>query len=373
MPKTKQILTKAELKMLTYIFLFQPIDKSLLRLVGNNYDFAGRIVKSLLLKHYIEETFISADYNKNEPVIQITKQGEDIFLYYYPLPVPLIEQNRNKIKGDENKYRQYKLSSVILIFSQICPEYCQQFVKLEKSLQCNSDVLYQTLEFRKNKFPFIVTNREFRDMDDYNLRKITATRSNGVAVTEKEIFTLYNHNRKKMRSHGDFEDKFKLYIETVFPNKTQSAIHFGKSYKAANDTILKTSFQKKSSFILSNDLYHHNYYVPLTVPGARQLEIYFIKDSREKIKSEILTSDEISAARNTIYDGEAGEKIIYLGFHCDISEIERLFYLLATVKQGSLLDIYCFDHQRLFYENLFENKAHIIPLSISEIFSVIKK
>lgn len=373
MPKAKQVLTKAELKMLTYIFLFQPIDKSLLRLTLSNYDFAGRIVKSLFDKHYISETLILSEHNKKEPVIQVTREGEDIFLYYFPLPNSLIERNKNKIKGDENKYRQYKLSSVILMFSRICPSYPNMFVELEKSLNNKSNPLYSALDSRSTEIPFIITNRELRDCDDYNLRKITATRANGVAVTDEETFVLYNHNRKRMRIHGDFEEKFKLYTEIIFPNKKQSAIHFGKSYKVAIDTILKTSFKNRATFILTNDIYYNNFYVPLTVPGAKQMELYFIKDSRKKISSEILTSNEILTAQNTIYDGEAGNNIIYLGFHCDISEIERLFYLLETVKQDSFLNIYCFEHQKQFYENIFNNRARIIPLSISEIFSAIKK
>lgn len=372
-PKAKQTLTKGEQKLLFFLFLFQPADKSLLRLVGNNYDFTGRQISSLFQKGYIEEITISPQYGKKEKVIQLTSLGTKIILPSVQLSSSLIQKNKNKIKGDENKYRQYKLTSLIELFAPIFPTYCSQFLNLENNLSGSNPNIEKESENRASKGPFLLTSREIRDMDEYNLRKITSTRSQGVAVAENSIYILYNHNHKRMRSHGDFEEKFHIFTENNFPFKNISALHFGKSFKPAIDTLFKTNLNGRENFIMTKSIFQNHYFVPLTKNGSDQLQIYLIPDFRDRIKQSILLPDEISGGQNFVYDGiaENGD-ILYLGFECNVSEIEKVIYSMQMQKQNTGIRIYCFEHQANFYRQIFKEKDTIIyPLKVNEVISSI--
>ena len=371
MPKSKQILTNGEQKLLFFLFLFQPADKSLLRLIGNNYDFTGRQIHSLLSKGYIEQITISPKYSKRETVIQLTSLGTKIILPLVQVSETLIQKNRNKLKGDDNKYRQFKLTSLIEIFYPTFSNYQSQFIDLEHCLEVKPYEIEKEIEKRNKNNNFLLTSREIRDMDEFNLRKITSTRSQGVAIAKNNVYILYNHNHKKMRSHGDFEEKFHLFTENLFPQKEISALHFGRSFKPAIDTLLKTNIAGRENFIMTKSIFKNHYFVPLTKNGAEQLKIYFIPNFREKIKEKILLPEEISKVHNLFYDGEAENgDIIYLGFECNISEIEKVIYSLQTLKQNSGVRIFCFKHQEFFYKQIFNQEQSIIyPLGVEEVLS----
>ena len=339
MPKNPQQLTRGEHKLLFFLFLFQPADKSLLRLVGNNYDFTGRQIASLLKKGYIEELTIKPKYGVNEKVICLTPDGEKLISSLSKISPSLIRNTKNRIKGDENKYRQFKLTSIIEMFAPIFPDFIDSFIKFEENIMNNKTKGGQ--EIQKRETPFLITSREIRDMDEYNLRKITATRSQGIAVSKDAVFILYNHNHRKMKGHGDFEEKFHLYTELLFPEKQISALHFGRSYKPALDTLFKTGIARRERFIMSKSIFQNHYFVPLTSNGAKQLQTYFIPNFKKKVSANILLPEEASRATNLPYDGEADNgDIIFIGFHCNISEIENVLYTMQTVKRNSNIIIY---------------------------------
>lgn len=371
MPKSKQILTNGEQKLLFFLFLFQPADKSLLRLIGNNYDFTGRQIRSLLSKGYIEQITILPKYGKKEAVIQLTSLGTKTISPLVQVSETLIQKNRNKLKGDDNKYRQFKLTSLIEIFYPTFSNYQSQFIDLEHCLEVKPYEIEKEIEKRNKNNSFLLTSREIRDMDEFNLRKITSTRSQGVAVAKNNVYILYNHNHKKMRSHGDFEEKFHLFTENLFPQKEISALHFGRSFKPAIDTLLKTNIAGRENFIMTKSIFKNHYFVPLTKNGAEQLKIYFIPNFREEIREKILLPEEISKVHNLFYDGEAENgDIIYLGFECNISEIEKVIYSLQTLKQNSGVRIFCFKHQEFFYKQIFDQEQSIIyPLEVEEVLS----
>lgn len=371
MPKSQQLLTRGEQKLLFFLFLFQPADKSLLRLVGNNYDFTGRQISSLFRKGYIEKITIKPKYGSSEKVICLTQTGFKLISSLSQISPSLIRNNKNRIKGDENKYRQFKLTSLIEMFLPIFPDYINSFISLEENLRDSKTTIEK--EILNRQIPFIVTSREIRDMDEHNLRKITATRSQGIAVSQDTAFILYNHNHKKMKSHGDFEEKFHLYTELLFPQKQISALHFGRSYKPALDTLFKTGISQREKFIMSKGIFQDHYFVSLTSSGAQQLQIYFIPNFKEKIRSNILLPEEISKAVNLPYDGEADNgDIIYIGFECNISEIENVIYSSQTVKRNSNIVIYCFKHQEYFYKQVFGENTTIYPLSVAEVLNSIQ-
>lgn len=370
MPKSKQLLTRGEQKILYFLLLFQPADKSLLRLVGNNYDFTGRQISSLFHKGYIEEISIKPKYCSSEKVICLTQSGFKLISTLSQISNLLIRNNKNRIKGDENKYRQFKLTSVIEMFTPIIPNYSEQFINLEQKIEINKEIIEN--EILNRQIPYLITNREIRDMDEHNLRKITATRSQGFAISNNDAFILYNHNHKRMKGHGDFEEKFHLYTELLFPQKQISAIHFGRSYKPALDTLFKTNISQRENYIMSKSIFYNHYFVPLTSNGAQQLKIYFIPNFKSKIKSKILLPDEISKANNLSYDGETEDgNIIFLGFECNIPEIENVIYSLQTVKKNSSVIIYCFNHQEYFYKQIFGSNAIIYPLRVADVINSI--
>ena len=370
MPKSQQVLTRGEQKLLFFLFLFQPADKSLLRLVGNNYDFTGRQISSLFNKGYIEEIIIKPKYGSKEKVVCLTQQGYRIILSLSQVSPLLTYNNKNRIKGDENKYRQFKLTSLIEMFIPIFPNYPELFINLEKEIENNRTTIEQLTT--NNQTPCLITSRELRDMDEHNLRKITATRSQGLAVSQDSVFILYNHNHKKMKSHGDFEEKFHLYTELLFPNKQISALHFGRSYKPALDTLFKTSISQRERFIMSKNIFQNHFFVPLTSKGAQQLMIYFISNFRKKVRSSILLPSEVANTNNLPYDGETERgDLLYLGFECNISEIENVLYSLQTVKKYSSIIVYCFNHQEYFYKQIFGKNLTVYPLSVADVLSSI--
>lgn len=372
MPKSQQLLTRGEQKLLFFLFLFQPANKSLLRLVGNNYDFTGRQISSLFSKGYIEEVLIKPKYGLSEKVICLTQSGFKLISSLSQVSDSLTRNNKNRIKGDENKYRQFKLTSIIEMFMPIFPNYSEQFINLEQEIEINKKTIGD--EILNKQTPYLITSREIRDMDEHSLRKITATRSQGFAISSETAFILYNHNHKRMKSHGDFEEKFHLYTELLFPQKQISALHFGRSYKPALDTLFKTNISQRENYIMSKSIFYNHYFVPLTSNGAQQLKIYFIPDFKNKIKSSILLPSEISKTSNLPYDGETEDgNIIYLGFECDIPEIENVLYSLQTVKKNSSVIIYCFNHQEHFYRQVFGENTTIYSLRVADVVNSIQK
>lgn len=374
MPKSKQSITKTEKQLLKYIFLFQPVNKALLRLIGANYDFTGRVISSLITKGLVENITIKATHEKKENALQLSDSGYRLILPYITISDTLLYKNKNRIKGDDNKYRQYKLSSVISMFGPLFGDYTEQFLDMEHRLEYKLFPIEQEIEKRKKEHPngFILTNREIRDMDEYNLRKVTATRSNGIAISNDSCYLLYNHNHKRMRSHGDFENKFKTYMEMTLPNNKISSIHFGRSYKPAIDTLFKTSISQRETFIMSQSCHENTFFVPLTHNGAQQLKLYFIPKVKEQIAGILLEKKEMDRAHNTPYDGEAENgDIIFLGFECDIQNIERIIYILNTIKAESEVTVFCFSHQQEFYKQVFKNRATILPLAPAELFKEI--
>lgn len=374
MSKVKQSLSKGEQRLLFFLYIFQPADKHLLRLVGNNYDFTGRQISSLLKKKYIEQIEIRPKYEKRETVIQLTSTGENIVKKLSLLSSTFERSNKNKIKGDNNKYRQYKLSSIIEMFAykNLFPYYIDDFINFEHKIEFKPIDIKTEIKNRSKNNNCFLSIREIRDLDEYNLRKITATRSQGVAVSQQKAYLIYNHNHRKMRSHGDFEDKFHIYNELLFPDKQINAIHFGKSFKPAYDTLFKTSIAQRENFIMSKSIFLNHYFVPLTENGAKQLQVYFIPNFQQEIENNIILQSEKDRAINLPYNGEAenGEPI-YLGFECNISEIERVIYSMETFKKDSHIKIYCFKHQVGFYQKIFGDKATIYSLEVDEVISVL--
>lgn len=361
---------------LFFIFSCQLVDKKLMRVVGKNYDWSGRKIRTLLEHGYIEEIQLDKPYK--EKCLQITDKGFQYLSRFLQVEESVYKKMRTRIKGDINKYRQYKLGMTIQMLSRYFPEYCSEYISLETMLSNHQEIdMMEEIQGRKENNDyndFFVSLKELRDMDAYGLKKLTATRAQGIIELAGNRYAVYNHNHKRMKSRGDFEEKFKDFFHLLFQQSPSGAIHFGRSYKVALDTIFKTTIKQRSGYILTKDIYEKNFFVPLTSSGSEQLMLYTIPNFREKIRAEMLHESEIERAKNTYYDGVDDEdRILYIGFECDISEIERILHTLETVKIASDIVVYCLPHQRSFYQTTFADRATIKTLTVEDICEVLKQ
>ena len=366
------MINKVQLEILKFIFSFQYVNKSLLRLIGKSYDYNGRVVKSLFSNGLIEEIEINSPYKQRAVVI--TSKGIEYIKNEFQIEEDVLEIMKERVKGDEKKYRQYKLGTTMQMFYQFFPNFIDQFLKVEEKSAFNiSTSLEDEINARKKSAAnnFLITLKEMRDMDEYGLRKLTSTRAQGVVEFNNNLYAIYNHNKKRMKGHGDFEEKFVDYIESTFDEEIEGSINFAKSYQLVLDTFYKTPIKQRSNYILTKGIYKREFFVPLTYSGAKQMQIYNIKNFRNRVKTAILTDAEISAAQNAFYDGADDGHIFFLGFECDIIEIEKMLHLIETLAISLDIVIYCFPHQAHFYKTLFEDRAEINTLTIDQIVTTI--
>lgn len=359
---------------LFFLFISQLADKKLMRNIGDNYDFAGRKVKSLLDQGILEECKINKPFNSS--YIQLSKKGIQTFLSTYNLDKNIFDKMRSRIKGDENKYRQLKLGMTLQMLYKYFPEYCHEYLELETFLLKERTSIKDEIIRRKQRSEygeFLITSKEMRDIDEYNLKKITSTRAQGIFEFNSNRFVIYNHDKKRMKCHGDFEEKFKDYFYLIFNEAPTGSINFGRSYKIPLDTLFKTTLKQRSQYIITKDIYDKNFFVPLNSSGVKQLMLYTIPDFRNKIRDELLLKEETERVKNVIYDGvDENDNIIYIGFECDITEIEKMQHILDTIKIASNLIVYCLPNQVDFYKKVFENRAIIKVLTVEEICEVLK-
>ena len=60
--------------------------------------------------------------------------------------------------------------------------------------------------------------------------------------------------------------------------------------------------------------------------------------------------------------------IVYLGFECDINELQRIYDNMETIRVRSNIIIYCFPHQVLLYKTLFADRADIRIVPAESVF-----
>ena len=366
-------LTKTETDFLNYICLYHLVDKSLMRLIGYNYDYSGRTIKKLITEDYIEEITVK-HLREKESFIRLTNKGLSFLFSNSKSLYELYKKTAAHYSGSQRQLHQLRGNVIIQILHPIFPFYDDLYLKhLSDNLdnKLNTSVANE-IQKRKTVFgqnSFLISVKEIRDLDKYGLRNITGTRCRGLVDFGTGVFALYNQNRRRMKTRNDFERKMRDYIECSLDLHLVGCIDFGRSFKPARDTLLKTSYKQRSQFLMTRNDYENHYFVPLTKNGSEQLKIFKIKDFREKCRKLILYEKEIELGKNMIYDGkDEHNDILYLGFECNITEIEKLMHTMNTVCVASGLKIYCFPFQSGFYKSIFSN-AQIIPVEINQILN----
>lgn len=356
--------------------------RQLLRCLGYSYDFTGRIINRLLENDFIDIKELEKPFN--EKYITLTKKGEKYIYEKYPEYKTALRSLNKKIKGQENKNRQFKIACVMEMLNSFFPNHIYQFLKIQNGAAVNKEQSYNKddkyaklrseIENRKieNKNGYLLLTREIRDIDDANLKNLTSARAVGLMNLGQKDFVIYNHNKKKMRSYGDFEERYSFFVENLLEKPIENSICFMRSYSPLINSLINTEPINESTYILNKKVYANQYCVPLTYQGLQQLKLFEIKNFRERVRNKLLSKNEINRAHMTIYDGisEAGN-LIFLGFECNFNEIETIMNNMHTIHIDKNIQIFCFPHQAILYEELFGNRADINIIDMNTILKYI--
>ncbi len=363
-------------EILFFLYNIQVGDRKLLRSIGNNYDFTGRRITDFLDNSLVKVSELPKKYS--EKYIMLTEEGEKFIFKNFDIDPAVHKQLKLRSKGSGNKYRTLKLGMSLTALYKYFPEWCFNYQSLEKRISAKQPIDFKD-EIAKRKSSnnysdFLFTTRELRDIHSHRLKNISATRAQGVFTFGDKLFVFFNHNRKRMRKSGEYEEKFKDYVFQTFEEYPENAIHFGRSFKVALDTFNKSNKMLQTQLIIDSTNYQNNYYVPLTHQGVNQLMVYTIPDFKTKISEAILTEKEILGAKNTAFDGRTDDDtFIYFGFECNLSEIKSIYYSLDTIYVSNDIVIYCFPHQSEFYKKLFGDRCFIKILTVEDIVDVLKE
>jgi len=160
--------------------------------------------------------------------------------------------------------------------------------------------------------------------------------------------------------------KYIDYVSWLLHDNDLSLIVFAKSYKVALDTI-HTPREKRSRFLLGSHLYKKQFYIPLVSGGAKQLDIYAMPHFRATAREALLDDNDIKRARNLIYDGQTESRdAIFLGFECELKEMQKIYDIHSTIRIHSKIIVYCFPWQSKFYHDLFGDRCELKVVSYEE-------
>lgn len=356
-----------------------------------SYDNTGRKINQMIKDNILIENTI-----EDVRTISLSKDAKRELELKYKIPSKINSINREKTKAKKNKFRQVKLAMTLEMINHLIPQYIDEYLSFEKK---NLEEQELTIQSRKNKIEKIrneiflreqrssnfkncwfISLREIRSLDSAKLHNIPSTRVQGIFHTPTGDYSLYNHYKKRMKNYGNFEEVFIQSAEEFCDKPLDGAIHFASSYQVLLNTFLKTSDKQLNSYILTSLHYPKQFFVPLTYEGSRQLLIYTINDFNEKVSEALFLPDEISNARNSIFDAysKKQKRVSYLGFECDFNQLDILYNNIATLYSDMEIEIYCFPHQAYFYEQLFKNysnvKFKVIALeNILKFFNIDKK
>lgn len=360
-----------EYKILKYIYLTVLPIKSLMRSIGYSYDSSGRIVSRLIKRGYIKE--LTIDGTK---ILHITDIGLNEIKKHNDFDENFYKTSQARIKGIDGKRRQIRLSSVLQILNSYLPNSTsvlttQQPTQSTTTYRRSDKIknIQKEISRRSEAGNWYISTREMREIDETGLKNIASPRALGILhLSEVGDFVTYNHYGKRMKMYGSFDIKYKMFAEELLKKPINGSLHFGRSYKIMLDSLLKTNSKLRSVCLLSSMIYDKQYFIPLTNEGKKQLEIYTVKNFREKIRSALIKSSERELAIGSIYDGiKSNGDLIYIGFECEYNSIESLLEQESYRKTENKLAIYCFPHQALFYETVFKGRCKISIIKTEDI------
>lgn len=370
---------KTKHEILKMIYALQIPDKALMRSVGYSYDWTGRIINELLEDKCVK----SVEIDRIPRAISLTNKGYGMLQEKIAINDGVRKKLKERVKGDNNKLRQYRIATTVQMLNSYIPEYIDDFLLYEKRIDDHLDTIDGVLnrqskiekyraEFeRRRKLDkqgrFFITVREMRELDEDNLKNIQSPRALGFLHLEGGNFVVYNSLKNRIRTYGEFDMLYKELIEEITDNSLQGSITFATTNKVFIDSI-NSNINEKQFFTLSNRLFKKAYYVVLDSNGCQQLYVYTKPDFRKQVAIGLFESEDIKRAENTIYDAiDSFSNISYLGFECDYNEVETLKMNAETIHLNRGLSIYCFPHQVKLYSAIFGDRATILQVEIEAV------
>ena len=367
---------------LLFIAASQLPQRQVLRCLGYSYDFTGRIINRLIEKDLIE--IKTLDKPHEEKYICLTDKGHKYIEGKFPEYKNAFKKIKKRIKGQDNKNRQFKIACIMAMLNSFFPEHIHQYLSLEngeavqKGTPYNIEDKYSSLrsEIARRKTEksdgYLLLTREMRDIDEAHLKNLTSARALGLMNMSNKDYVIYNHNKRKMRSYGDFEERYNYFVEALTGNPVKNSLCFMRSYSPLISSLTKADPLNENTYILNKKIYENQFCIPLTYQGLQQLKVFSIPNFRERVKEKLLSEEEIDRAHMSTYDGisEAGN-LIFLGFECNYNEIESILNNMGTIHIDKTIQVYCFPHQSLLYEELFGNRAEINTIEMETILKYI--
>lgn len=376
-------------RILQFVFAFQLVPKRSIRSLGFSYAYSGKIIVNC-----INRELLTLQRSHGENLLRITDKGiqylESLQGLTYPEYLTLALKRHTVATND--RIRQVKLAWVMAMINHLIPEFAEEYTDIEKEFSpnnlnsfsresedlesCSNDACIQAttsrgptpekiselIKIRKGKSQtgnWCLLMREMRMLDGNGLKKLSMIRSLGVLHLPTGNYALYNSMSHRMKLSADYERKFVYYMSNLLHDQELSLIVFAKSYKVALETI-RSPEKYRSKFLLGSSLYKSQFYVPLVNGGAKQLDIYTIPHFRDLSREAIVSNESIKRAKNFIYDGETEDKdVIFLGFECELKEIQSIYDICFSVRLASKIIIYCFSWQAKFYYDLFGSRSDI--------------
>jgi len=329
--------------------------------------------------------------------LRITDKGIEYLgsLQEFPFPKQLTLGLEKHAQGTKDRLRQVKLVWSTAMLYHLVPEIATQYLEMEE--EYSRKILKSTSLKFKNRTPYLeqaslpysdtpsrirqrihersehsqngnwyFLMREMRMLDEDGIRKLSMIQIQGVLHLSTGNYAIYNSMSNRMTLSAKYEQKCIDYVSRLLHEDRLSLITFAKSYKVALDTI-HTPKEKRSGFLLGRNLYKNQFYVPLVSGGTKQLDIYAMPHFREAAREALLDNADIARAKNFIYDGETENKMaIFIGFECELKEIQKIYDIHSTIRIHSKIIVYCFPWQSKFYHDLFGDRCELKVVSYGE-------
>jgi hypothetical protein len=371
---------------LEFVYAFQFVPRMALRSLGFNYSHTGAAVEQCIKRNYFKEQRVCG-----ENMLRIQKEGIKYLekLKGESYPEWLTKGLEKRAQGTNDRKRQIKFAWVVAMIYHMVPDIATQYIEAEREYRQELLRNSSSLNINADSFPFEqaqISNmstrekiqskiqersiqsdnqnwhyltREMKMADVNGLKKMSAARATGVLHLQTRNYVMYNSVSNRIKLYSDYEQKYIDYASDLLHDRDPSLLVFAKSYKVALATIHAPN-KDRSRYLTGNYLYKQQFYVPLVSGGAKQLDVYSIPNFREAAREAILDPADIERAKNLIYDGQTESKeLIFLGFECELMEIQKIYDIFTTVRADSEIHIYCFSWQSKFYHDLFGDRSEI--------------
>lgn len=260
-----------------------------------------------------------------------------------------------------------------------CPDFISHYISVilknydtNTNLTAMEKIIDEIKKRNNNSKSWMILTRELRCIDSKKLRTMSSVRALGLFHTTTGNYVFYNSMSNRIISYFEYEEKFQYFISNLLHDGNLKLFIFGKSYKVAIDTVKSTENERKK-YLFGNRIYKQQYYIPLTSDGAKQIEIFTIPNFRLISREALINEEDQHRAKNLIYDGEVGNgNLLYIGFECELNEIQDIFDILSTIKISKTITVFCFKWQANFYHSVFGEQGIIKTVDFKPFLDFIK-